>query len=336
MRTISRLSAVLLKILLAAGLVAWMVRGGKLDLAQVAAAALRPAELLAAAALLFATVPVSAWRWRVLLHAQGLRLSFKDTLSLTMIGLLFNTVIPGAVGGDVIKAYYIAGRAAGKKAHAVTTIVVDRLMGLFTLLVAALAGGLWSSHLVLRSHPLTVLCGIVFGAVVVIGAGFAAAILFSGWTTVTLERMSRRVPVLRFFSRCAAALAEYGKVPSALARAFAIGLPCPFLGSLAFYFSLRALGISAPLEVLIFTYPLGIVTTALPITPAGLGVGQAAFYGLFQTVFPGRGAEGANAFTVYLFVMLFIYLIGLYPYLTYRSKIDSAAVVVDVMPPNRL
>ena len=269
-------------------------------------------------------------------HAQGLRLSFKDTFSLTMIGLLFTAVIPGSVGGDVIKAYYIANRTADKKAHAVTTVVVDRLMGLFTLLAAALACGLGVAGRVLASHALTALSGIVFAAVVALGAGFAAAIMFGAWTTATLERMSGRLPMTGFLSRCVAALAEYRKTPSVVAQAFAIGLPCPFLGALAFYFSLRALGLWAPLKTLVVVYPLGIATTALPLTPSGVGVGHAAFYGLFQAVSPGRGAEGANAFTVYLFALLLIYLIGLYPYVTYRSKIDSAAVVVEGVPPNRL
>ena len=68
------------------------------------------------------------------------------------------------------------------------------------------------------------------------------------------------------------------------------------------------------------------MVTALPLAPAGgVGVGQAAFFSLFQIVSPAHAAAGANAFTVYQAILLAVYLTGLYYYVSYKSTQVRAA-----------
>jgi len=43
--------------------------------------------------------------------------------------------------------------------------------------------------------------------------------------------------------------------------------------------------------------PLGLMVTAVPISPAGLGVGQVTFLALFQMA---ATSQGANLFTLYM------------------------------------
>ncbi len=67
------------------------------------------------------------------------------------------------------------------------------------------------------------------------------------------------------------------------------------------------------------------MTTALRVSPAGIGVGQAAFFTLFRMV-PGATPElGSNACTVYQSVMVLVFLTGFYPYLAYKDKTAAAA-----------
>ena len=47
------------------------------------------------------------------LRAIGVRLSFWNAHRLTFIGFFFNNVVPGATGGDVVKAVYVARTARG-------------------------------------------------------------------------------------------------------------------------------------------------------------------------------------------------------------------------------
>ena len=59
-------------------------------------------------------------RWFVLVRAQGLPFRFPDALRLGLIGFFFNTFLPGSVGGDIIKAAFLA-REQNRRTVAVAT-----------------------------------------------------------------------------------------------------------------------------------------------------------------------------------------------------------------------
>src|ERR1700732_3994379 len=100
-------SSPVLKVLLAAGILTWMASSGKLNLAQVGRSLSQWPLMLAIVALGYSAGGVSSWRWNRLLRAQDIHLPYRRAWGLTMIGMLFNVVIPGAVGGDLVKGYYI-------------------------------------------------------------------------------------------------------------------------------------------------------------------------------------------------------------------------------------
>ena len=54
--------------------------------------------------LIAAVVPMATLRWWLLLRAIGLNVEPKRTFLLTWIGNFFNTTLPGAITGDVLKA----------------------------------------------------------------------------------------------------------------------------------------------------------------------------------------------------------------------------------------
>src|SRR6266478_5224348 len=143
MRSLLSRATPILKVAFAAGLLAWMARSGKLNLAQVGAAWTHWPTLMGVMALMYTQVAVSSWRWKYLLQAQDVHLPYRDAFSLTMIGALFNIVIPGAVGGDVMKGYYVSRRAGPRRAHALTTILMDRVLGLVGLVLLAAVAAVW-------------------------------------------------------------------------------------------------------------------------------------------------------------------------------------------------
>ena len=84
-------------------------------------------------------------RWYLLVRVIDPRFTLRSTMLLGFIGYVFNLVIPGAVGGDFIKAAYLV-RMHIKKTQAIASMVIDRILGLLGLFVlAALAGAVaWS------------------------------------------------------------------------------------------------------------------------------------------------------------------------------------------------
>jgi uncharacterized protein (TIRG00374 family) len=84
-------------------------------------------------------------RWYWLVRAIEPSFRFDVAIVLGFIGNLFNLLIPGAIGGDLIKAAYLA-KMDVNKTRAIASMVIDRLIGLLGLfIVAGVAGTLaWS------------------------------------------------------------------------------------------------------------------------------------------------------------------------------------------------
>lgn len=78
-------------------------------------------------------------RWKRILAAHGMPLSFAKTFELSLIGQFFNAFMFGAVGGDAIKAFIVARVFSDRKTEAVTTIFIDRMIGMLALIGLATA-----------------------------------------------------------------------------------------------------------------------------------------------------------------------------------------------------
>src|SRR5208337_4783864 len=85
-------------------------------------------------------------RWYLLVRVIEPRFTLRSTMLLGFIGYVFNLVIPGAVGGDLVKAAYLV-RMHIKKTQAISSMVIDRIVGLIGLFILAAIGGvlIWGS-----------------------------------------------------------------------------------------------------------------------------------------------------------------------------------------------
>ena len=81
-------------------------------------------------------------RWFFLVRVIEPTFKFGATVLLGLIGMVFNLVIPGAVGGDLIKAAYLA-RMRIRKTQAIASMVIDRVVGLLGLFILASIAGVF-------------------------------------------------------------------------------------------------------------------------------------------------------------------------------------------------
>ena len=89
-----------------------------------------------AIALFFTTIFTLAYRLKTVLKAKKIRLKFLEVVKLTFTGFFFNNFLPTAVGGDVVKGYYLY-KNTGDKLNSFISIVMDRFIGFFTLFLMA-------------------------------------------------------------------------------------------------------------------------------------------------------------------------------------------------------
>ncbi len=301
-----------LKGLLGVGILAWMISSGKIDLHQLGRSLAHWALMLAILALAYAQILITAWRWRLLLRAQEIPLSFNRAWGLTMIGALFNVAIPGAVSGDLIKGYYITRAMQGRKTHAATSILMDRVTGLIGLLFLGAAGVASNLSEALRTPAARSLGAATFAAFFG-GIGGLYAALYAG------DRLSRWSGLPGIVRTVFSALHEYRRQSSAVPVALALSIVNQAITCSCFYLALRSAGVAGlPSGQFFLIAPLGFVAISLPIAPAGVGVGQAAFYALFQVIAPGYAAAGTAAFTAFQAVFILVCLTGLFWYIPYK------------------
>ncbi len=137
---------------------------------------------LALALLVFAPVTLlQSLRFQLMYRAQDIRLSYWESVKLCYAGNFLNFVfLLGSTAGDVFKAYHTATHTP-HKTEAVTTILLDRIVGLSGLLVvAAIMSFTGSADPLLRKLGITalVLLGGVLVALWVVGShrGIAARV----------------------------------------------------------------------------------------------------------------------------------------------------------------
>ena len=311
-----------LKAAIAIAVLVAMFRSGKLRPEAIGSAAHRWPELLLAAGMVMSIILLVAARWRLLLHGQGLHLKAGAVFSLTMIGVMFNAVIPGSVSGDLVKAYYVAREAKGRRAIAVATILMDRIIGLACLAAVASAGVLWNRHMVFANPTLGTLSVLALGACVAGCAGLFVAVAAGTMVLSLAGRLPAHLPLRGMIVQVAEVLAAYRNQGRRLLAAFLMSVPVHLLGCATMLVCLHAVGEAAsmPATLVLFAFPLGMLAISIPIAPAGVGVGQAAFYAICNMAVAGSGTAAANAFTVFQAVAIPVYLLGLFPYLAYRRQ----------------
>lgn len=313
-----------LKIVFAIGLIVWMVREGALNFGAFAKLS-SPLLIALAIGSSFFQVFVNNYRWLLLLRGQGFESTVGRTLPLSFIGMFFNFAMPGGVGGDVVKGYYVLQDHPEQKLAAAMSIFVDRLVGFFVMIAMAFLAVFFNFDAVTHSKELTsiaIAVSALFGAFLVFFGLSLSRVLQASWA----DRAFAKIPAGGKLKRIYEVLHAYRRAPRELALAILLSFvsQSSVIGFVAVVG--HALGeTSIPLMVYCFLVPLGIVVQALPISPAGIGVGQAAFYYLFNSYLGRESDLGPTAMTVIQLVSFGWGLVGAYFYL-HRSRPRPLAV----------
>jgi len=77
---------------------------------------------------------LAAYRLVLLLRMIDMRMSYPRVFKLAMIGNFFNIVIPGSVGGDIIKGAYLIRIEDDRRGRSSGIVLMDRMMGFLALL----------------------------------------------------------------------------------------------------------------------------------------------------------------------------------------------------------
>ena len=287
-----------LRVAIGLGLIGYLVASGAIDGSRMLGLA-RAWPLSAAALLLiFLTLLLASWRLCLLFAGQGLRLPLGASLRLSLIGALFSNFLPGSTGGDLVRVYLAARPNAGQRTEIATTLVIDRIIGLMALLltpvlIAAAGGRFIPGADSLRELVLAAMTGwIGLIAFLVIGAhpdGFVRRLV-----TRVLGGTRAGFHIERVFESIRAHRNSGGIVLSA----FALSMFIQVLNIVIIQLILLANGASSVSWVAALLTPFGMLANSIPLTPGGIGVGEAAFETLFLIAGQTGGAEAILSWRV--------------------------------------
>jgi uncharacterized protein (TIRG00374 family) len=233
--------------------------------------------LATALALYFVMIAVSAWRWGVLLDAQGLSFSLRRLTSSFFVATFFNNFLPSNIGGDVIRIADTAP-AAGSRTLATTVVLIDRGMGLLGLVLISAVG----ATLAVQFRPTDL--GPISPSL--LWVGFGVATVLAAPALLTPKAFTRMLQPLRVLhaewidvrlARLTDALIRFRETPTALATCFT-GAVIVQAVLVAFYVAIaRSMRIPVGFAELALVVPISFIVQMLPISMNGFGVREATF-----------------------------------------------------------
>jgi hypothetical protein len=241
-------------------------------------------------------------RWFLLVRAIEPRFTFGAALLLGVIGLVFNSLIMGAVGGDLIKASYLV-RMQVRKTQAIVSMVIDRIVGLLGLFILGALAGVFAWRI--APHSIRTLI-VVAWAVLGLGVMVLAAILAQVLIPVSFQSGSKG-------SRLGLILAELREMSTTYRRRLDVVTTCvgisvvtQGLNVLAFYFVGRMFfpSMTTTLAQHFLMVPLTLFTTTLPLPFGALGVTEEVGDQLFKLVGHPSGALAIMGYRVVMYICI--------------------------------
>ena len=327
------------------GLLGWMIASnwnskveGKPGLKDLLSRPIRYDYLALTALLMTMTLSLQIVRWFFLVRALDLPFTLRSAFRLGLVGYFFSQFLPSSIGGDAVKAFVIAKEQPERRAAAVATVIIDRAMGLFGLLLfASVAGGVaWASgNEQIASIP-------TLQNLIKFSAAFAGAMML-GYVLLGLlpaHRADRFAGRLKHIPKVGYGLAEswyavwvYRQRVKIVLLGVCISAAAHFAMILAFYFASRSFtadnpaGLATLPEIMVIA-PIGFIVQAVPLSPGGVGLAEFFFEQLYNWI--GRnGNDGLAARLALRVVEWSLGFIGYLVYLRKKKELTSAQAAAE-------
>ncbi len=247
-----------------------------------------------AVGLLLAERILSVSKWILLLRAKGSSITFWRLLVINYVGGFWGLVLPSSVSADIVRGYYLS-KSTANVSLAVTSMVIDRLMGALTLVLLGCVSAWMVGDTFGMAHARLIAAGV--GG----GCALAIALLFHNrfvhWVDRRfVQRLGER-KVIHLVRRWVAACLQYRQYPQTLVISFLLTLFVQMLRILVFYAVAVGFGVHVSVTYYFIFVPLIMLLIMLP-SINGIGIREVSFV----TFFAQAGVPEAQGFAVSIVV----------------------------------
>ncbi len=230
----------------------------------------------------YAGFPLRGLRWAALLRGTGIRIGMKDSTEIIFLSWLVNCVVPAKLG-DVYRAYLLKINTGASLSRTFGTVFIERVLDLVVIALLGIAAGYWSFR-----NGLPPPIQLVFAIGLIVVAALAVGLF-------TMRNFGRRILVTLPFPPRVVEL--YDRFEQGVFGAIALR-QMPFLGGLTgtiwmtealrLFLVIQAFGfteVSLGLSGAVFVALIGSLLTAVPLSPAGLGIVEAGIVGVLTVAY---------------------------------------------------
>lgn len=244
----------------------------------------------------------SAYRWQILLSAQGIKIPVSYLVRSYAVAMYFNNILPSTIGGDVVRAYD-TWRKGVSKSKAITIIVVERFLGLLALMAFAMIALFVASDFTDKIPNLGYMIAGVFCLMVA-----AAAFIFINQNIISRLGLLFDKPGLKmikgFAKKFSDAFKEFRGQNKALFWAMFLSLVLQINVILHYWLISEALGMEISLAKYLFVIPIALFVMMVPISINAVGLRENLY--VFFLVPYGATVAGCIAFSWLAYGMILL------------------------------
>lgn len=309
-----------LKLIISVLIITWLVTSGKLNFTAIKALFLSN-WIYFAPLLILANLFLLSERWRFLILTQEIFATRWQIFRLSMIGNFFNLAMPGGVGGDIIKAFYFSKHFPARKTVAATGVLIDRVLGLYAMMGMALLAMIFDLRHIETVSNLYRLFQLLL--VLFLATSFVLIFIFTKnqqvktWIVKLIQLLPFQSQLLGIYE----SFNKYGAKMKDIVKVIFISFIAQLFTILFLYFTAKQIT-TAEINLIMFFYiaPIGFMATAIPISPAGIGIGQAAFFYLYNVYSNSNSDVGATIITAFQVIQFGLSLLGSYFYFSEKKQ----------------
>jgi uncharacterized protein (TIRG00374 family) len=280
-------------------LLAYLAKSGYISLRALSRPFTAWPFALPAIALVVLDVAMMALRLVWLFRPIGLNLSFAKSFQVAMVSFFFSMFLPGAVGSDLSRLYYVAKDQTVRRPEIVIVSLFDRGIGMLSLLLMPLLFAPFFPHAVSATPVLRdlLIISAVLSAILI--AGFFACVYLQPLMEKIAHAIFGILPWKNWYGQVIRTVGGYRTSLGTIGASLLLSVVANSTSVLGMVLAVLALDPASLDLKMSLVIPLGFVANTLPVTPGGLGVGEAAFNSLFAVAGLHGGADALLCWRVW-------------------------------------
>ncbi len=231
---------------------------------------------LIAALIQIINVPIRAYNWKQLLYVQGIHITSKTLISITLVGAFFNNFLPTSMGGDVVRAYEVS-KISNQTVKSASTIFLLRLVGLIAIIFYSVIGVIIGYDIIVIKNMALMVCLLAFFTLL----SFIVIYNIKKFKKYGIIKLINRFDTKNIIIKIYDSIKIYKYHKKKCIKIFFVSLIAECMIIIYFYFIALSLHQNIDLVYFFIFIPIISIVEMLPISINGIGVREGAFLYFF-------------------------------------------------------